>query len=668
MTETFTFKAEIKQLLDILVHSLYTERDIFLRELVSNASDALSRLQFEQLTNHEMVDPEAELAIEIKPNEEELTLTISDSGIGMNEQELVDNLGVIAHSGAKSFIEAMKQNGGNASAVQEVIGQFGVGFYALFMVADKVRVVSRSYRAEDGAYAWESDGGETYTVEPAERENRGTDVILYLKEDAKEFLQEWKLKEIIRKHSDYVTYPIYIGDDEEASNKQQAIWRQDPKEVTEEAYKDFYKMFTLDFTDPLHHIHMRADVPLQFYALLFIPGSSEQNMFSLRKESGLKLYARKVMIQEYSKDLLPEYLQFVQGVVDSEDLPLSVSRESVQATRVMANLKKTLTSKVLGDLKRMAKNKTEDYLQIYHEFGHFLKQGLVASPENRDELEEILFFSTTLDDDPDKFYTLADYVERMAENQDDIYFIVGDDFQSARRSPHLDAFRQRGIEVLYFTHPIDSFMSMGLTEYKGHKLRSVDEADIDLKDVGELKDDTNEPKHEALAEDDFSALRERFSAVLGDRVQGVRESKSLTGSPARLVSDDKAPQRNMFRINRLLDREFQLPVKTLELNLRHPLLHNLSHMLAAQSNTPMVDVVIEQVFETSLLQDGIHPDPAAMATRLNLLMQAATGTPLNDLDVQSVAPVVTSKPEMMVEEVTDADDAEVETETPEADE
>ena len=664
MTETFAFKAEIKQLLDILVHSLYTERDIFLRELVSNASDALSRLQFEQLTNHDVLDADAELAIEIKPDEAEATLTISDSGIGMSEQELIDNLGVIAHSGAKSFIEAMKQNGNN-TAIQDVIGQFGVGFYSLFMVADKVRVVSRSYRQDDSAYAWESDGGETYTVEPAERENRGTDIILYLKEDAKEFLQPWKLKEIIRKHSDYVAFPIYIGEDEEATNKQQAIWRQDPKEVSAEAYNDFYKMFTLDFTEPLHHIHMRADVPLQFYALLFIPGSAEQNMFSLRKEAGLKLYARKVMIQEYSKDLLPEYLQFVQGVVDSEDLPLSVSRESVQATRVIANLKKTLTGKVLGDFKRMAKNKTADYLNIYHEFGHFIKQGLVASPENREELEEILFFSSTHDDDPEQFYTLADYVGRMAQNQDDIYYIVGTDFHSARRSPHLDAFRQRGIEVLYFTQPIDSFMLMGLTEYKGHQLRSVDEADIDLKDIGNVPEDTTETQHEPLAEDDFGTLRERFSVILGDRVQAVRESKSLTGSPARLVSDDKAPQRNMFRINRLLDREYQLPVKTLELNLRHPLLHNLSHMLAAQAENPMVDIVIEQVFETALLQDGIHPDPASMASRLNILMQAATGTPASELNMQSVAPAKAAET-VVTEPVADVESAE--TVTPETEE
>ncbi len=641
MSETFAFKAEIKQLLDILVHSLYTERDIFLRELISNASDALSRVQFEQLTNHDLLDADAELAIEVRPDEAAGTLTISDSGIGMNEQEMVENLGVIAHSGAKAFIEAMKQNGGSAAAVQDVIGQFGVGFYSLFMVADKVRVVSRSYRPDESAYAWESDGGETYRIEPAEREARGTDIILHLKDDAKEFLQSWKLKETIRTHSDYIAFPIYVAEEEEPTNKQQAIWRRDPKEVSAEQYNDFYKMFTLDFNAPLHHIHMRADVPLQFYALLYIPASAEQNMFSLRKEAGLKLYARKVMIQEYTKELLPEYLQFVQGVVDSEDLPLSVSRESVQANRVLVNLKKTLTGKVLSELKRLAKNKPEEYLKIFRAFGAYLKQGVVASPEDREDLEGLLYFSSTQADDPETLVTLADYTGRMAQNQNDIYYILGDDFHSARRSPHLDAFRQRGIEVLYFTQPVDSFLLMGLSEYQGHALRSVDEADIDLSEIGEVQE-TDTPQKEALQEDAFGALRGRFEAVLGERVQGVRESQALTGSPARLVSADKTPGRNMFRINRLLDKDYELPVKMLELNPRDPLIHNLSGMLDSHPQNPLIDVVVEQIFDTALLQDGIHPDPAAMAPRLQLLMQAATRTVVSEPEA-TTAPVEESE-------------------------
>jgi molecular chaperone HtpG len=619
MAQTHAFKAEIKQLLDILVHSLYTEREIFLRELISNASDALHRVQFEQLTNDQVRDANAELHIRITTDEEVGTLTISDTGIGMTAADMETNLGVIAHSGARAFIAAMK-NGQNGASAQDVIGQFGVGFYSVFMVADRVRVVSLSHQPDAEAVAWESDGSETYIIEPAERTQRGTDIIISLKDDAKEYLQQWTLKDTIRRHSDYIAFPIYVGDDEEPTNKQVAIWRQDPKEVEASAYDDFYRMFTLDFEPPLHRIHMRADVPLQFYALLYIPARAEQTMFSLRKEPGLKLYARKVMIEEYNTDLLPDFLQFVQGVVDSEDLPLSVSRESVQSNRVMANLKKTLTNKVLTELTRMAKNDREKYLEVFEAFGRFLKQGLVVSPEHKDDLTPLLYFTSTTHDE---LHTLADYVSRMVANQEDIYYIVGDNVTSASRSPHLDAFRQRGIEVLYFTDPIDSFMVMGLTDYNGHTLRNVDEADIDLSEIGELKVDET-PQAEALAEDAFGILKERFEQILGERVRGIRESRNLTGSPARLVSEDDAPSRQMFRINRMLDRDYELPVKTLELNPRHPLLHNLSSMIAVTPENTLIDVVVEQVFETALLQDGIHPDPAAMAPRLQKLMEAAT--------------------------------------------
>jgi molecular chaperone HtpG len=629
MAETFNFQAEIQQLLDILVHSLYTERDIFLRELISNASDSLSRLQYITLTERDILDPEAELAIEIKPDEAAGTLTISDTGIGMTRDELASNLGVIARSGAKAFLQAMQEAKNGAG--QDVIGQFGVGFYSVFMVADKVRVVSRSYNKEEPAYAWESDGGATYSLEPAEREARGTDIIITLKEDAKEYLSSWKLKDIIRKHSDYIAFPIYVGDDEEATNKQIAIWRQDPKEVTDEQYNDFYKMLTLDWEAPLHRIHMRADVPLQFYALLYIPSNTRENILSPRKEPGLKLYARKVLIQEYSKDLLPEYLQFVQGVVDSEDLPLSVSRESVQATRIMANLKKTLTGKILSELKRMAQKDKEKYFKIYAQFGRFIRQGIAVSPQDRSDIEPLLFFASSQSQNADELFSLDEYVGRMVANQDDIYYILGEDFTSAARSPHLDAFRGRGIEVLYMTDPVDPFMMMSLPDYKGHKFRSVDEADIDLSTVGEAKADET-PAQESLPEDSFGALKQKFADILGERVREVRESKTLTGSPARLVSDENSPGRNMFRINRLLDREYELPVKILELNPRHPLMHNLSQMIAATPDNPLIGDVAEQVFETALLQDGIHPDPAAMADRLTKLMEAATRVPVSPPD------------------------------------
>jgi molecular chaperone HtpG len=625
MAEQFTFKAEIQQLLDILIHSLYTEREIFLRELISNASDALTRLQFEALTNSSLIDPGAELYIEITPDESAGTLTISDSGIGMTHAEMVENLGVIAHSGAKAFVQALKERNSTAHA-QDVIGQFGVGFYSVFMVADKVRVVSRSAQPDAEAYAWESTGTDTYTLEPADRPERGTDIIIHLKEDAKEFLQTWKLNEIIHRHSDYIAYPIYVGDkaeQEEAVNKQVAIWRQESKEVTDEQYTEFYKLLAFDWEAPAHHIHMRADVPLQFYALLYIPSNAEANPLMGRREPGLKLYARKVLIQENTTELLPDYLNFVVGVVDSEDLPLSVSRESIAATRIMATLKKTITNRVLTELKRLQKNKPEVYHQIFAAFGRQIKQGIVISPGERADIEPLLMFPSTKTADADEWVTLAQYVERMAENQTDIYYVIGDDYASATRSPHLDAFRQRGIEVLYFVDPVDPVVLMGMSEFSGHKLRSADEADIDLTEIGAVSAD-EEPPREALPGDQFTTVQERFKAVLGERVTDVRESKNLVGSPARLVSADNNPARNMFRINRLMERDYELPVKLLELNPRHPLIYNLSGKLAADPQNPIIDAVIEQVFETALLQDGIHPDPASMAARLYTLMQAAT--------------------------------------------
>ena len=636
MSEQLTFQAETQQLLDILIHSLYTEKEIFLRELISNASDALNRLRFEMLTNDDVKDAQADLDIHIELDEEANTLTITDSGIGMNRDEIIAGLGTIAKSGAKAFIEAMQDKPESAS---DIIGQFGVGFYSAFMVAKQVDVISRSFRPEDEAVKWSATGGTSYTLEAADKDVRGTEVVIHLKDDEKEFTRSFRIKDIIRRHSDYVAFPIYVDDDEEPTNKQQALWRRNPSEVTDEEYDSFYKMLTMDFAGASHHIHLRADVPMQFYALLFLPGNAEQNMFSPRKEPGLKLYARKVLIEEYNRELLPEYLSFVQGVVDSEDLPLSVTRESIQATRVMATLKKTVTRRVLTELKRMAKNDRDKYLTIFQDYGAYLKQGLVIDSEDRSDLEPLMFFQTTYDDDPSQYYSLDDVVERMSENQDDIYYIIADDYGSGSRSPHLDAFRQRGIEVLYFTHPVDAMLPMGMTDFKGHKLVSVDSAELDLADVGEVSAEA-ETTEEALETDSFAALQARVKATLGERVSNVRESKTLVGSPARLVSEDDNSNRYMFRINRLMDKDYELPVKALELNPRHPLMHNLSGLISNGGDAALVDAVVEQVFETALLQDGIHPDPSSMAARLTLLMQAATGSASADLPFADVKTVI----------------------------
>ncbi len=638
MSEQFTFQAETQELLNILIHSLYTEKEIFLRELISNASDALNRMQFEMLTNDSVRDAGADLEIHIELDEENKTLKISDTGIGMNRDEIIDGLGTIAKSGAKAFLQALQEKPDGGSAA-DIIGQFGVGFYSVFMVAKQVDVVSQSYRPEDEAVKWSATGGDNYTLETAEKDVRGTEITIHLKDDEEEFTRAFRIKDIIRRHSDYVAFPICVDDDEEPTNKQQAIWRRNPSEVEAEEYDSFYKMLTMDFVGANHHIHMRADVPMQFYALLFVPSNAQPNMFSPRKEAGLKLYARKVLIEEYNRDLLPEYLGFVQGVVDSEDLPLSVSRESIQATRVMASLKKTITRRMLSELKRMVKNDRDSYLKIFGEFGAYLKQGLVIESEDRSDLEVLMFFQTTHDEDPTVYHSLDEYVERMSENQDDIYYVVADDYNSGSRSPHLDVFRQRGVEVLYFTHPVDSMLPMGMNDYKGHKLVSVDSADVDLGDVGDASE-ADEPAREALEAASFGTLAERVKATLGGRVSDVRESKALVDSPARLVSEDESASRYMFRINRMLDKDFELPVKALELNPRHPLMHNLSAMVAAGGDDGLIDAVVEQVFETALLQDGIHPDPSSMADRLTLLMQAATGSASGELDFADARTVI----------------------------
>ncbi|MFZ4825858.1 MAG: molecular chaperone HtpG [Phototrophicaceae bacterium] len=626
MSETFTFKAEIKQLLDILVHSLYSEREIFLRELISNASDALNRLQFEMLTNRDVLDPDAELSIDVTVDEEAGTLTLSDNGIGMTHDDLVNNLGTIARSGAKQFIELLKDRPEGTQA-SDMIGQFGVGFYSVFMVADRVRVVSRSHHLDGQAWAWESDGSDAFTIEPSDKTERGTDIILSLKEDAKEFLQSYTVKKIITTHSDYITFPIYVADEEEPTNSQQAVWRKAKSEISEDDYNKFYQAMTLDFNEPLKTIHMQTDSPFQFYALLFIPGGDERNMFSPRKEPGLKLYARKVLIQDYSKDLLPEYLlQFIQGVVDSEDIPLNVSRETLKADPQIGKLKQTLTNKVLTELKRMAKTRKDEYLKLFDMHGRWLKQGLAMEFADREDLMELMYFPSLSNNGSDDWTSLGEYKEKMVEGQTDIYYIIGDDNTSAARSPHLDAFRRRGVDVLYFTDRVDPIMVMGLQEYQGAKLRSVDDSSIDLSNVGHLSADDASNLEPALEADQTESILERFRTVLGDRVAGVSVGANLVTSPARLVTDGTNPNNFMFRVNRLFDRNFELPIKTLEINPRHALIHNLNVLLTQDSSSALVDTVIEQVFETALLQDGIHPDPASMADRIVKLMQEATTT------------------------------------------
>ena len=606
--QSFHFKAETKQLLNILIHSLYKDREVFLRELLSNASDALNRLRFEMVTNQDVVDPAAELCVRLKVDKEARMLTIQDTGIGMTREEIIENLGTIAQSGARKFLEATKDK---STDLTQVIGQFGVGFYSVFMVAEWVRITSRSYNPSEKAVSWYATGEDNYEVGPAEMTERGTKVEIKLKEDTAEFADEYRLKNIIHKHSEYIGFPIYVGEEKQAVNKQTSIWRMSKQNVTEEQYNDFYKQLTLDFEDPLLHIHVVTDAPVQLYALVYVPGKGERGIFSPRREDGLKLYSRNILIDEYNKDLLPEYLRFVQGVVDSEDLPLNVSRETVQATGLMARLKKVVTGQVMKELESLAKNDAEKYQTFWKEFGIYLKQGVATSLAEAESITALLRFKTNLH--PEAWSSLEDYVGRMKPEQKEIYFIVGEDPKSILRSPHLDYFQAQGTEVLLLTEPMDSFMLMGLHKYKDFELKSVAQAEIpDRPKEGEGQ--------EQIAAADFSKLIERFKQVLGERVTDVRASNRLSQSVARLADADGGLNPELQRVYKYLGKEYETPKKILELNPSHSILKKL---LNIDSNSELQNLIIEQIYDSVLLVEGLHPDPSSMASRVQQIIEAA---------------------------------------------
>jgi molecular chaperone HtpG len=602
------FRAEVKQLLNILAHSLYTDREIFLRELISNASDALYRVQFEMLTNHEVLDPAAELAIRVHGDDNAGTVTISDSGIGMTREEMIENLGTIAQSGARAIMERLE-----AGQRSDIIGQFGVGFYSAFVVAEEVTVISRSYRPDAQATQWHSNGGETFTVEPAERAERGTTIILKLKEDAAEFAKDWKLKQVIKRHSDFVAWPIYVGD--ERANQQTALWRQAPRNVEAEKYKDFYRQLTMDFEEPLLHMHLSTDAPVDLHAILFVPSRRERGIIERRVEGKIKLYSRKVLIQEEAKDLLPSYYRFVEGVVDSEDLPLNVSREMVQSSGgIIGRLKKTLTGRLTKELADLAEKDTEKYAKFWAEFGIFLKEGIATEMAARGDLLPLLRFHTTKSGEA--LASLADYKSRMAEGQDEIYYVLGSDLASIRRSPHLEALEERGLETLLLVDVMDGFMLTGLREYEGHKLRNVD--DPNLKLPGESK-----PSEVVVSDESFGRLVAKFKDVLGERVTAVRASNVLRGSPARLVSPEDAPNREMERIQRMLDRDYKTPARIVELNRGHALIADLARLIDERPDDGLITPLVEQIYESALLLEGLHPNPAEMVGRIQTLMEAA---------------------------------------------
>ncbi|MFC2028930.1 molecular chaperone HtpG [Chloroflexota bacterium] len=629
--ESFTFKAETRQLLNILIHSLYKEREVFLRELLSNASDALNRIRFELLTNRDVLDADSELKIHINVDKKKKLLIISDNGIGMTREEIIENLGTIAQSGAREFIKkASEAPKGSEHDLIQVIGQFGVGFYSVFMVAEWVRVTSRSFQPVADAVSWYAVGDDDFQISPAEKTDRGTTIEIKLKDDAAEFLEEFRLKQVIKRHSDYIGYPIMVGDEEEQVNKQTSIWRSSKKDTSTEQYKDFYRQLTLDFEDPLHHLQMTTDAPMQVYALLYIPSRINQGMLSLRKDHGLKLYSRNILIDEYSKDLLPEYLRFVEGVVDSEDLPLNVSRETIQATNLIAKLNKVITSQVLKELNGISRKNKDKYEKFWQEFGMFIKQGIASEQTDGEKLHSLLRFKTSTH--PDEWSSLEDYIQRLKTDQKAIYYIVGDDPKSILRSPHLDLFRSRQVEVILFTEPMDSFMLMAMRKYKDFDLKNAASEGDDLPEGSE----TLETQKDPLPDEQIKTLVDLFKGGLGDRVSDVRSTDRLTESVARLMDPEGSLEPEMQRVYKYLEKDYKIPKKVLELNPRHEILRKL---IILQNDAELQNALVEQIYESALLVEGLHPDPASMVSRLEQIMTAALKGSTQSLDKNGSSPL-----------------------------
>ncbi len=612
-SESLEFQAEVQQLLQILAHSLYTETDVFLRELISNASDALNRIQFEMLTNREVLDADAELAIRIDFDTEAKTLTISDTGIGMTHDELIENLGTIAHSGVKAFLQRLE----TTEPPTNIIGQFGVGFYSVFMVADEVRVTSRAYHPDGEAWTWTSAGESTYSVSPAEKDDRGATIQIQLKEEAADYASAWKLEEVIKKHSDFIAFPIYLQD--RVVNQRTAIWRKSPQEVKGDEYENFYHQLTLDLEKPLLHVHLVADVPVDIHSILFIPRKQDRGALNPRTDHGLKIYSKNVLIQEYHKDLLPQFFRFVEGVVDSEDIPLNISRESIQRDPALRRIRKALTGQLVKSLKATGDSQPDEYELFWKEFRFFIKEGLVTDPESREDLLPLLRFHSSRTNGG--LVSLSEYVARMTEGQQAIYYVLGEDLQSIDRSPHLDHFKAQDVEVLYLIDPLDGFLMQTLTAFDDRPLQNVDDAGLELPSK---EAETEAEEEEEVAQPAFDTLVGRFKSVLDERVADVRASKVLRDSPCRLVTPEGGADRDLQRIRRLIEQDYEVPAKILEVNRRHPLIRKLVHMIQEQPDDERINPVIDQLFENLLLLDGLHPNPAQMVPRLQKLLEFAT--------------------------------------------
>ncbi len=623
MAETLEFKAELKQLLHLITHSLYSDRDIFLRELISNASDAINKARFDALANADKLEGNTDWKVKLTPDKTAGTLTISDNGIGMSRQEVIDNLGTVAQSGTKAFLEATKLAGKSGDA-PGLIGQFGVGFYSAFMVADKVTVVTRALGAPSGeASRWESDGQGTYTLEPCEKPARGTDVILHLKEDAKQFLDSWALRRLVRKFSDFLEHPVVMdvekevgeGDEkkketsEEVLNSRKAIWLRNKSEVKAEEYEEFYKGLAHDTDPPADVIHYAAEGKTEFKVLCFVPAQKPFGFDYEEPVAGLRLYVQRVLIMERCEQLLPSYLRFVKGVVDSSDLPLNVSRELLQQNPLLDTIQKSVVKNVLEALAGMKNLEYEKYLTFYKAFGGVLKEGIARDWANRDKVADLLLFESATTE-PWKFTTLAQYVENMPTDQTEIAYLTGESAEQLRRSPYLEAFRAKGRDVLLLTEPIDEFVIPQLGEYKGKKLVAADRAG-----------DTGTGDVPAGVKESFAPLLSFFKEKLPEAAD-VRLTNRLTDSAACLVADANALSAHMERLMERMGRDAPGGAKrVLELNPNHATVEAVRALHASNSADPRLELYARLLFEQAVIAEGSKvPDPVAFANRVNDLI------------------------------------------------
>lgn len=630
--KTRQFRAEVRKVLHILTNSLYTNREIFLRELISNASDALDKLRYRMNRGEKPRYDDVPLEIRIHLDKEAKTLTIADTGLGMTADELVDNLGTIAKSGSEQFLAelATAQEGKNADTKSEdasnIIGRFGVGFYSVFMVASKVEVTSRpAFGDDETANVWTSDGLGTFTIAAAdcEKQQQGTIVKAWLKDDATEFLEKFRVESVIRKHSAFVPFPVYVDDSQ--VNTQPALWREPKFNITKDQYSAFYKAITYDAKDPLDVLHFSADAPVQFNALLFTP-DGEQDFFGAERDAwGLDLYARRVLIQHRNQELLPEYLAFLKGVVDTEDLPLNISRETLQENVVLRKINQVLVKQTLSHLEKLVKDDTEKYERFWKLHGRIFKLGY-NDFANRERITALLRFNSSTMADADALTSLDAYMERAQEGQKTFWYIVAPNREAARLNPHMERFRRKGIEVLWLYEPVDEFVMDGLGTYKEWTFKSAETAADNALDSFA---DKEQPAHEAVAplseeeQSSFDALLARMKDILGDKVKEVRVSHRLADSPAVLVAPDGGMSSSMEKFLKVMRKDDTLPVKVLEVNRDHPLLRNMLRMFRADSEDRTLADMTRSLFDSSLLLDGYLKDPQELAARSRKLLEEA---------------------------------------------